>query len=197
MSTRLVEQPESCFMKPLLVFAMEQESQDTFDDYDVLHTGIGKVNAAHALTARIHSERPELVINMGTVGSRKHPKGSVLNPNGFVQRDMDVTPLGFEKFQTPFSDDPIRVEHGNSIDGLPSGVCGSGDNFATSDESAQFDCVDMEAYVLALICQREDIPFMCLKYVSDGADEAAHDDWNETLSKAAQALSGALKGAGY
>ena len=180
-------------MKPLLVFAMEEESQNAFDGYDVLHTGIGKVNAVHRLTARIHEQRPSVVINMGTVGSRKHPRGSVLNPTTFVQRDMDVTALGFEKFQTPFSSDPVRLEYGKRIENFVTGVCGSGDNFATCEQSEAFDCVDMEAYGLALICQREVIPVLCLKYVSDGADDEAHEDWNETLSKAAQALSGALK----
>ena len=184
-------------MTPLLVFAMEQERQNVFDGYDVLHTGIGKVNAAHALTSRIARARPELVINMGTVGSRKHPKGTVMNPRAFVQRDMDVTVLGFAPYQTPFSDDPAEIEYGLGVEGMPQGVCGSGDSFATCEQSAAFDCVDMEAYALALICQREDVPFLCLKYVSDGADDAAHEDWNETLSKAAKALEAALKGAGY
>ncbi len=184
-------------MKPLLVFAMEQESQNVFEGYDVLHTGIGKVNAAYALASRIHKERPSVVINLGTVGSRKHPRGAVLNPTRFVQRDMDVTALGFAKFQTPFSDDPVEIVHGERISALVGGVCGSGDNFATSGESAAFDCVDMEAYALSLICQREGIGFVCLKYVSDGADDSAHEDWNETLGKAAKALSHALKEIGY
>ncbi len=184
-------------MPPLLVFAMEQERQNVFDGYDVLHSGIGKVNAAHALTKRIEKMRPELVINLGTVGSRKHAKGVVLNPIAFVQRDMDVTALGFDPFQTPFSNDPTILEYGRDVKGLHKGVCGTGDSFATNEESAQFDCVDMEAYALALICAREDIPFLCLKYVSDGADDSAHEDWNETLGKAAKALEAALKGAGY
>ena len=184
-------------MKPVLVFAMQEESADAFDDYDVLHTGIGKVNASHRLSQRLSQERPSVVINMGTVGSRKHKTGSVINPHQFIQRDMDVTALGFEKFKTPFSDDPVVIEYGQRVESLPAGVCGSGDSFATCEQSEQFDCVDMEAFALALICQRENIPFLCLKYVSDGADDAAHVDWNETLKNAAQALKTELERAGY
>lgn len=175
-------------MKPLLVFAMKEESQAMFDDYDVLHTQIGKVNATHALTKRIYEERPDVVLNLGTAGSRKHDGGQVINPTQFVQRDMDVTPLGFELFQTPFSDDPVVLKNGVAFAGMTGGVCGSGDNFDISEGAAGFDVVDMEAYALALVCAREDIPFGCLKYISDGADENAHEDWTTTLQKAAASL---------
>jgi adenosylhomocysteine nucleosidase len=183
--------------KPLLVFAMQEESQDVFSDYDLLHTGIGKINAAYGLTRTLYQARPSLVINMGTAGSRKHAGGTIVNPASFVQRDMDVTALGFEKFQTPFSDDPVHIEYGLRIDGLPGGVCGSGDSFDASEGAAAFDVVDMEAYALALICQREDIPFLCLKYVSDGADGEAAMDWQTALHVTAEKLREALKNAGY
>jgi adenosylhomocysteine nucleosidase len=182
--------------KPLLVFAMEEESQDVFSDYEVLHTGIGKVNAAYGLMRYLHGARPSLVVNMGTAGSRKHSGGVVLNPVSFVQRDMDVTILGFDKFQTPFSSDPQILHYGHTVPDLPQGICGTGDNFDVSPESAQFDVVDMEAYALALICQREKIPFLCLKYISDGANDDSHKDWNEALHDTAEKLRRALKEAG-
>lgn len=178
--------------KPLLIFAMKEESQDVFSGYDVLHTGIGKVNAAYSLTRYIHAYRPALVVNMGTAGSRRHKSGAIVNCTSFVQRDMDVTVLGFEKFKTPFSTDPVVVEYGRAIDGMIQGLCGTGDNFDASDDSARFDVVDMEAYALALICQRENIPFLCLKYVSDGADSNADTDWNESLHRTAEKLKESL-----
>lgn len=181
---------------PVLVFAMAEESQDVFGDYAVLHTGIGKVNAAYGLTRYLQENRPGLVINMGTAGSRKHAGGSIVNPVSFVQRDMDVTVLGFEKFKTPFSNDPVSIEYGETVEGLPQGVCGTGDNFDASEAAGAFDVVDMEAYALALICQREGLPFLCLKYVSDGADDEADKDWNVALHDTAEKLRQALKEAG-
>jgi adenosylhomocysteine nucleosidase len=183
-------------MKSLLVFALQEESQDVFSGYDLLHTGVGKVNAAYSFTRYILNSRPSLVINMGTAGSRKHPPGTIINPVKFIQRDMDVTALGFEPFKTPFSSEAPIVEYGTKLEGLISGVCGTGDNFDTSVAAAAFDVVDMEAYALAVICQRESIPFLCLKYVSDGADDEAHKDWNAALHHAAECLFTALKGAG-
>lgn len=183
--------------KPLLVFAMKEESQEVFSGYDVLHSGIGKVNAAYALTSRLKKEKPSLVINMGTAGSRKHAGGSIVSCTSFVQRDMDVTALGFEKWKTPFSDDPVVINHGVHVKDFPVGVCGSGDNFDAGAGSENFDVVDMEAYALALICQREKIPFMCLKYISDGANDDAHKDWHEALHHTAEKLKEALAKAGY
>jgi adenosylhomocysteine nucleosidase len=185
-------------MRPLLMFAMEQEAQSEFAGYDMVHSHIGKVNAAHALTRRLCvGERPSIVVNLGTAGSRKHMGGSIVNPTRFVQRDMDVRPLGFDLYKTPLSSDPIEVEHGVRIEALAGGVCGTGDNFDVSDQAAAFDVVDMEAYALALICQRERVDFLCLKYISDGADGDAEDDFAAGLKRSAQALKEALKGAGY
>ncbi len=176
----------------LLVFAMQEESQGHFKDYQVLHTGIGKVNASYALTKALAKNKPSMVINLGTAGSQTFPAGSVVCCSRFVQRDMDVQALGFEPFQTPFSDVPVVLQYGTTVDGLPSGICGSGDNFDTSHGITAYDLVDMEAYALALICQQEDMPFLCLKYISDGADEDASTDWAEALDNAAKALKKAL-----
>ena len=172
----------------LLVFAMKEESQDVFDDYNLLHTGIGKVNAAHALMSRINRVRPSIIVNLGTAGSRKHSGGTIINCTSFIQRDMDVRALGFELFQTPFSSDPLKIEYGRRIENLPEGLCGTGDNFASCESADPFDVVDMEAYALALICKREEIPFLCLKYVSDGANGESNASWNDSLHRTAKAL---------
>ncbi len=174
---------------------MKEESRDIFAGYDVLHTGIGKVNASYALARQIHVQKPALVVNMGTAGSRKHPGGTIVNCTRFIQRDMDVSFLGFEKWQTPFSTDPIVIEYGQAVNDLVQGLCGTGDSFDASEAAAHFDAVDMEAYALALICQRENIPFLCLKYISDGADDNAGTDWNTALQVAAEALHETLKAA--
>ena len=176
-------------MRPLLTFAMIEESRDLFTDHATLHTGIGKINAAHALVKSITNNRPDIVINLGTAGSPLFKTGTITNPTKFIQRDMNVTALGFVPYQTPFSDDPVIIEHGERVKHLPTGICGTGDSFdITSKTQIDYTIIDMEAYALALICQRENLPFLCLKYISDGADENANMDWNETLSQAATAL---------
>lgn len=50
----------------------------------------------------------------------------------------------------------------------------------------------MEAYALAHVALKENIPFLCLKYISDGADEDAAGSWKEQVHLAGVALKKAL-----
>ena len=94
----------------LIVCALEIETQEKLKDYDVFYTGVGKVNATFALTrkfGKLGSYIPySLVINYGTAGSRKIKKKQLVDCTKFIQRDMDVTGLGFMKGETPFEDNP-------------------------------------------------------------------------------------------
>jgi adenosylhomocysteine nucleosidase len=43
----------------------------------------------------------------------------------------------------------------------------------------------MEAYALARVCALEGTQFACVKYLTDGADHTAADDWRRNVHKAA------------
>lgn len=176
----------------LVVMALELEAQGVFERerVPVLYTGLGKVNATYGLTRRLAEYRARgrdlpLVVNFGTAGSRRFATGSVVACRAFVQRDMDVTGLGFELGQTPFDDLPKVLEFPPVFEGLPEGVCGSGDRFVTADPEIGCDVIDMEAYAFAKVCRLEGARFACAKYVSDGADHNAGNDWHASLPKAA------------
>lgn len=175
---------------PLLVFALEQESANHFDEYNVLYTGVGKVLAAMSLSQALAEQKPSVVINLGTAGSKSHATGCVVNPTTFVQRDMDVTALGFEAYQTPFTDMPAVLRYGTRLEAVPEAACGTGDSFSVQESfgGGLYDVVDMEAYALASTCRHYDVPFLCLKYISDGADGAATQDWQEALEHTSMAL---------
>ncbi|RFS27064.1 nucleosidase [Chitinophaga silvatica] len=177
---------------PLFVFALEYEATELFESVKPLFVGIGKVNAAYHLTKRIARQRPGLIINLGSAGSNKFSKGSVVCCNRFIQRDMDVRPLGFSKYETPLSGQAPLLEYGFAAPGLPSGICGTGDSFETGHQTEDYDVIDMEAYPLAWIAQEEKIPFLCLKYISDGADGQAAEDWQVTVHSAAEVLKQAI-----
>jgi adenosylhomocysteine nucleosidase len=176
----------------LVVMALEVESQGLFEkaNVHVLYTGLGKVNATFALTRRLHDYQKHgrdlpLVVNFGTAGSRRFPTGSTVACRAFVQRDMDVTGLGFELGQTPFDSLPKTLEFPQIFQGLPEGICGSGDRFVTSDPEIGCDVIDMEAYAFAKVCRLEGAHFACAKYISDGADHSAASDWQSSLPLAA------------
>ncbi len=181
------------FHKVLYVFAIDAEAAGEFDGYNILFAGIGKLNAAYSLTKKILLNPPDLIVNLGTAGSNTHNCGEVVYCDRFVQRDMDATGLGFEKYQTPLSDTNPILEYGLSFEGIQGAICGSGDSFETNHASDDYDVFDMEAYALAWIAKQENIPFLCLKYISDSGDEAAGSDWNEQVHKAASALKRVLQ----
>lgn len=172
----------------LFVFALESEAAEEFNEVNRLITGIGKVNAAYSLTKEINRHRPQLIINLGSAGSNYFKRGELICCTGFVQRDMDVRGLGFELYQTPFSDMPAVLRHGLRYQGLPEGICGTGDSFEMNHSATVYNLVDMEAYPMAMIALKENIPFLCLKYISDGADGGAADDWNVHVHKTAKAF---------
>ena len=174
--------------KTLIVCALEVETQSQLEDYDVLYTGVGKVNATLALTRKFGkygSYIPyDMVINYGTAGSRKIKKKTLVDCTKFIQRDMDVTGLGFMRGETPFEDNPpITIKSTNEFNPIGrKATCGSGDNFVEDRTQYYGEVVDMEAYALAKVCYHYDIPFISFKYITDGADEQAHEDWEVNLS---------------
>ena len=177
----------------LIVCALEMETQDKLDDWEVIYTGVGKINATMKLVDRFtdyNYVRPGLVINYGTAGSRKYEQGELVDCTQFIQRDMDVTGLGFEIGQTPFEKGiPIIIQSESDFNPIgKNALCGSGDNFMTGLPYAWYkmqsgDVIDMEAYALAKVCRSYGIPFISFKYITDGADGDAGIDWEQNVSK--------------
>ena len=174
----------------LIVCALEQETQSKINEYDILYTGVGKVNATYKLTKYLESFGEyipyNLVINYGTAGSRKYKKGELIDCTKFIQRDMDVTGLGFQRGETPYEQDPPFVIQQQNIEFNPIGIeatCGSGDNFVEDRTNYYGEVVDMEAYALAKVCYLYDVPFISFKYITDGADGEANNDWEKNVGK--------------
>lgn len=177
---------------PLFVFAMPEEAAASFEGRNLLFTGLGKLNAAYQLTKRLAQHRPGIIINLGSAGSAAFAQGEIVCCTRFIQRDMDVTPLGVPLYQTPFSDIPPVLAYGLAAEGFLQGACGSGDNFEVKHTSPAYNVVDMEAYALALVAYREQIPFLCLKHITDGADEAAAANWQAALAQTPAKLKAAI-----
>jgi adenosylhomocysteine nucleosidase len=185
---RINEELEFSLEDTLFVFALDSEAGKVFNDKNKLITGIGKVNAAMELTKEICRRRPKLIVNLGSAGSRNFHKGDVVCCTRFIQRDMDVRGLGFSLYETPLSGIPTVLEYGLKHYGLPEGICGSGDSFEMNHSETVYNIVDMEAYPLALIAMKENIPFLCMKYISDDAGSDAADDWAVQVHLASEAF---------
>jgi adenosylhomocysteine nucleosidase len=177
----------------LVVMALPLEAQDVFETagIPVLYTGVGKVNAAMTLARTLagyrHAGRPlPRIVNFGSAGSPRLATGTVVACTAFHQRDMDVSGLGFAPGTTPFEETPAVLAFATPFTRLPSASCGTGDSFETGKQALDFDVVDMEAYALAKVCHVEGTAFACAKFVTDGADHAAANDWQSNLHRAAE-----------
>jgi adenosylhomocysteine nucleosidase len=173
---------------PLYIFALETEATHEFSGLGPHFVGVGKVNATYRLVKKIHENKPDIIVNLGSAGSNQFRRGEIICCTQFIQRDMDVRALGFEKYKTPFSQQEPILRYGLKVDDLPEGICGSGDSFEIAHETEDYNVIDMEAYPIAWVAMQEQIPFLCLKYISDGADGSAAEEWQVSVHHAASAL---------
>ena len=158
------------------IFILSALKQETENIEGVIHTGLGKINAAIKTTEIILKYQPKIIINYGTCGSINKDLSGLIKCTKFIQHDIDCSPLGFLKGMTPF-------DEVNDINFSREGyVCASGDIFVTDASKIEADVVDMEAYSIAKACMKMNIDFKCYKYIKDSADGSASLDWAENCS---------------
>ena len=158
----------------------------------ILYTGVGKINATKELMKHAnHLKNWNFsVVNYGTA-AKVCPNvevGKLYEVTNFIQRDMDVSPLGFQNYETPWGNRNISFLT-TTLNGI---TCGTGDSFYLHGESKQtdYDIVDMEAYALATVCKEYEIPFRCFKYISDAGDP---DEWKANASDGVKLFEEKLK----
>lgn len=174
-----------------LLMALPSESQGLFEaeGIQVHYSGIGKVNAAFAAYDVIQKTGCQTLLNLGTAGSSFFNAHELVEVSQFVQRDMDVSPLGFELGVTPMDEHyPAHIELVPYFQHLTQGICGTGDNFEVGPPKLACQMVDMEGYALAKVCKKLGVRLISVKYITDGANDTAHLDWQDNLLLGAQKL---------
>lgn len=176
-------------MKYVLV-ALENELPGKLPEgYQVVYTGIGKINATYAASKTTLREDCVEIINYGTAGTLDPSlAGQLLQIGVLHQRDMDARPLaalGETPLETRVAAKEIRLPEGKYS-------LSTGDNFVTSPPEISSDVVDMEAYAIAKVCALEGVPFSCFKFITDLADENAAEHWQENVSLGSQAFISSL-----
>lgn len=168
--------------------------------FSPLITGIGPVEAAVVLASELSRLKgegalPDLVISLGSAGSRTLEQAQVYQVASVAYRDMDASALGFPKGQTPFLDIPIILELPLRIDGIPAATLSTGANIVSGAAYDEIDAqmVDMETFAVLRACQRFAVPVIGLRGISDGAEELRHvGDWTEYLHVIDERLANAV-----
>lgn len=168
--------------------------------FSPLMTGVGPVEAAVMLSAalarlEIAGNLPNLVVSLGSAGSRTLEQTGVYQVSSVSYRDMDASQLGFPKGETPFLDLPRVVDLPLSVPDVPSASLSTGANIVSGAayDAIDADMVDMETFSVLRACQAYGVPLVGLRGISDGAAELRHvADWTEYLhvidEKLAQAV---------
>lgn len=154
-----------------------------------LITGVGPVEAAASTAAALASLRhagavPDLVFTLGSAGSRTLDHAGVYQVESVSYRDMDASPLGFERGRTPFSDHPAVIALPHRISGVPAASLSTGGAIISGAayDAIAADMVDMETFAVLRAAHRFGTELMGLRGITDGRTElSCYADWADYL----------------
>jgi len=112
--------------------------------FEPLMTGVGPVEAAVSLTAALAKFQatvnlPDLVVSLGSAGSRVLEQAEVYQATSVSYRDMDASAFGFQKGCTPFLNLPAEIPLPLRIPGVGQARLSTGANVVSG---AGYDGVD-------------------------------------------------------
>jgi adenosylhomocysteine nucleosidase len=164
-------------------------------------TGVGPVESGVAMGAelarlRIQNALPDLVVSLGSAGSRTLEQTEIYQAVSVSYRDMDASALGFEKGATPFIELPVTVPMPLRVSGIREASLSTGAAIisGTAYDAIAADMVDMETFAVLRACQRFGVELIGLRGISDGAAELKHvSDWTEYLHVIDEKLADAVE----
>lgn len=165
-----------------------------------LITGVGPVEAGVQMGRALSrleaaSALPDMVVCLGSAGSRLLEQTEIYQVKSVSYRDMDASALGFEKGYTPFLDLPPVLDLATHVPGIPSATLSTGANIVSgvAYDAVAADMVDMETFAVLRACMGFDLPLIGLRGISDGAEDLKHvDDWTQYLHVIDEKLAAAV-----
>jgi adenosylhomocysteine nucleosidase len=151
---------------------------------------VGPVEAASATSAALGAlqasdELPNLVFSLGSAGSKKLEHAEVYQLSSVTYRDMDCTPLGFQRGLVPFLGEPAVIEIPQRIPGIAAASIATGASIVSGAmyDSIEADMVDMESYAVYRAAKRFGVPTIGLRGITDGKTELSrYEDWADYLA---------------
>lgn len=167
-----------------------------------LITGVGPVEAAAAVAEALAGlaaigQKPDLIVLMGSAGSNRLPQAEIFQVASARYRDMDASPLGFEKGVTPFCDMPAELVVAQRLAGIAPATISTGGAIVngTAYDTIGADMADMETYAVMRSAWRAGVPVITLRGISDGAEPLRRfADWTRYLAEIDEKLAGVVAG---
>lgn len=142
------------------------ENQYSRDNITLIITGVGKQQTAIGLVSYLENNKenkPDIIINMGYVGSTNSKIGQWVNVNKSYNYEWNIP--GEEKYTIiGYDREKISTLDNANIKVLP---CYSAECFVTSTDIKEDVVFDMELHSIYMICCKYDIELISLKKVSD------------------------------
>lgn len=142
------------------------ENQYSRDNITLIITGVGKQQTAIGLVSYLENNKenkPDIIINMGYVGSTNSKIGQWVNVNKSYNYEWNIP--GEERYTIiGYDREKISTLDNANIKVLP---CYSAECFVTSTDIKEDVVFDMELHSIYMICCKYDIELISLKKVSD------------------------------
>ena len=142
------------------------ENQYSRDNITLIITGVGKQQTAMGLVGYLENNKenkPDIIINMGYVGSTNSKIGQWVNVNKSYNYEWNIP--GEERYTIiGYDREKISTLDNANIKILP---CYSAECFVTSTDIKEDVVFDMELHSIYMICCKYDIELISLKKVSD------------------------------
>lgn len=172
----------------------------------VVRSGIGKVLSAVTTTLLIHQYGVNMVINTGSAGGigNSLAVGDLVIADQLAYFDVDVTGFGYQKGQLPgmplyyASSDYLKAEMKKAAEkagmAVHHGLIVTGDSFVNDQQKvkeilAEFPqalACEMEGAAIAQAAAQFKIPFLVVRAISDTADHAATQTFDEFIEEAGE-----------
>ena len=142
------------------------ENQNSRDYITLILTGVGKQQTAIGLVSYLENNKenkPDIIINMGYVGSTNSKIGQWVNVNKSYNYEWNIP--GEERYTIiGYDREKISTLDNANIKILP---CYSAECFVTNTDIKEDVVFDMELHSIYMICCKYDIELISLKKVSD------------------------------
>lgn len=191
--------------EPGRVWRLEQQGRTV----TLVTCGIGLVNSAAATAVAIERHRPDAIISLGSAGGLGADVriGDIIVGRSFRYADADATAFGYAYGQVPglpvsFPGDErlldlVAADHSDQTVHL--GEIVSGNSFVAGDLALVLRerfpealAADMESTAIAQVAWQAEVPFVCVRSISDLCAPSANDDFRGNIADVAERSAAAV-----